>query len=82
MRPGTLPSVDSVATRWHCPAVAKKDVTVRMRAATSEVKRWKRAARRASRSLSDWMRLTLSNAASPPAKDSASPHADQQAERK
>jgi len=45
--------------------VVKKDVTVRMRVAASEAKRWKAAARRAKRSLSDWMRLMLSDAADP-----------------
>lgn len=49
----------------HSPTVAKKDVTVRMRADVSEVKRWRAAARRAKRTLSDWMRLTLLNAAGP-----------------
>ena len=46
--------------------MAKKDVTVRMRVAASEVKRWKIEARRAKRTLSDWMRLMLSKAVSPP----------------
>jgi uncharacterized protein (DUF1778 family) len=45
--------------------VAKKDVTVRMRVSASEVKRWRAAARLAKRTLSDWMRLMLSTAASP-----------------
>jgi hypothetical protein len=42
--------------------VAKKDITVRMRVAASEVKRWKTAARQAKRTLSDWMRLSIREA--------------------
>ena len=60
-----IPALDSVATKWHFSSVPKKDVTVRMRVAASEVKRWRTAARRAKRTLSDWMRLMLSNAAGP-----------------
>jgi len=43
--------------------VTTKAVTVRVRVEGAEAKRWKRAARQAKRSLSDWMRLTLSSAA-------------------
>lgn len=68
-----IPDLDGVATKWHFLSVPKKDVTVRMRVAASEVKRWKTAARRAKRTLSDWMRLKLSNARldEPPAQPAA-----------